>query len=343
MKKFDFVVGNPPFDEETENNTRKKPLYHYFLDASNKISRKSILIHPARFLFNAGQTPKDWNKKILNDKHFNILKYESDGSKYFEGKQIKGGIAISYRDEDKIIGPIKIFTNYAELTHIVKKIDSVNDNYLNNLVSPRGNYRFTNDFFRKYPYAKEKFGKGTSNMIVSNVMDKIPEVFNHENELEDNLEYVKILGRENNKRKYMYLKREFVIDNPYIDTFNVTLPESNGSGKFGEKLSTPLVSKPSFGSTDTFINIGNFETLYEAESCLKYIKTKFTRALLGVKKVTQHNPSKVWKYVPLQDFTENSDIDWSKSIPEIDQQLYKKYGLSPEEIEFIEEKVQEME
>ena len=180
-------------------------------------------------------------------------------------------------------------------------------------------------------------------MIVSNVMDKIPEVFNHENELEDNLEYVKILGRENNKRKYMYLKREFVIDNPYIDTFNVTLPESNGSGKFGEKLSTPLVSKPSFGSTDTFINIGNFETLYEAESCLKYIKTKFTRALLGVKKVTQHNPSKVWKYVPLQDFTENSDIDWSKSIPEIDQQLYKKYGLSPEEIEFIEEKVQEME
>src|SRR5699024_12123080 len=73
-------------------------------------------------------------------------------------------------------------------------------------------------------------------MIVSNVMDNIPEVFNHENELEDNLEYVKILGRENNKRKYMYLKREFVIDNPYIDTFNVTLPESNGSGKFGEKL-----------------------------------------------------------------------------------------------------------
>ena len=60
-------------------------------------------------------------------------------------------------------------------------------------------------------------------------------------------------------------------------------------------------------------------------------------------KITQDNTKDKWKYVPLQDFTENSDIDWSKSIPEIDQQLYKKYGLSPEEIEFIETHVKEME
>jgi len=60
-------------------------------------------------------------------------------------------------------------------------------------------------------------------------------------------------------------------------------------------------------------------------------------------KVTQHNQSKeVWKNVPLQDFTSNSDIDWSKSIAEIDQQLYKKYGLNEEEINFIETKVKEM-
>ena len=65
--------------------------------------------------------------------------------------------------------------------------------------------------------------------------------------------------------------------------------------------------------------------------------------MLNSRKVTQGNKnSKVWKNVPLQDFTENSDIDWSKSISEIDQQLYKKYGLSDEEIAFIEEKVQEM-
>lgn len=65
--------------------------------------------------------------------------------------------------------------------------------------------------------------------------------------------------------------------------------------------------------------------------------------MLGILKVTQNNAKPTWKYVPLQDFTKNSDIDWSQSIPEIDQQLYKKYRLSPEEIDFIEEKVQEME
>lgn len=64
--------------------------------------------------------------------------------------------------------------------------------------------------------------------------------------------------------------------------------------------------------------------------------------MLGILKVTQNNAKPTWKYVPLQNFTENSDIDWSQSIAEIDQQLYKKYGLSPEEIDFIEEKVQEM-
>lgn len=64
--------------------------------------------------------------------------------------------------------------------------------------------------------------------------------------------------------------------------------------------------------------------------------------MLGVLKVTQHNPKSTWKYVPLQDFTANSDIDWTKSIPEIDQQLYKKYNLYPEEIDFIETHVKEM-
>lgn len=83
-------------------------------------------------------------------------------------------------------------------------------------------------------------------------------------------------------------------------------------------------------------------TKEEAENCMKYIETKFARAMLGVLKVTQHNPKSTWKFVPLQDFTPQSDIDWSKSVAEIDKQLYKKYGLTKDEIEFIETKVKEM-
>ena len=75
---------------------------------------------------------------------------------------------------------------------------------------------------------------------------------------------------------------------------------------------------------------------------MKYIKTKFARALLGIKKITQSNVANKWDMVPLQDFTSNSDIDWTKSIHEIDEQLYRKYNLSKDEIEFIETKVKEM-
>ena len=75
---------------------------------------------------------------------------------------------------------------------------------------------------------------------------------------------------------------------------------------------------------------------------LKYIKSKFCRVMLGILKITQHNPGPKWKYVPLQNFTPASDIDWSKSISEIDQQLYKKYGLDEKEIQFIESHVKEM-
>ena len=97
------------------------------------------------------------------------------------------------------------------------------------------------------------------------------------------------------------------------------------------------------GHTATFISIGNFETEQEAKNCLKYLKSKFCRTMLGIKKTTQHNKTKkVWECVPNQDFSENSNINWSKSISEIDQQLYTKYGLSQDEIDFIERMIKPM-
>ena len=105
----------------------------------------------------------------------------------------------------------------------------------------------------------------------------------------------------------------------------------------------PLVVDPGVAVTQTFITIGCFDDKAAADACLMYVKSKFARALLGVLKSTQDNPAKVWKYVPLQDFTASSDIDWTKPIPEIDQQLYAKYGLDSEEIAFIEAKVKPME
>lgn len=107
-------------------------------------------------------------------------------------------------------------------------------------------------------------------------------------------------------------------------------------------MTKPTVLEPGAAVTQTFITIGSFATEAEAQACLKYIKSKFARSLLGVLKITQHNPAKVWKYVPVQDFTSTSDIDWSKSIPKIDEELYAKYSLDAAEIAFIESQVKPM-
>ena len=127
-----------------------------------------------------------------------------------------------------------------------------------------------------------------------------------------------------------------------LDFYKVYVAQANGSGEFGEIMSEPLVEKPGVGATETFLSIGKFETIEEAQAVKKYIKTKFARTLLSVLKVTQNGNKPVWKMIPLQNFTPNSDIDWSQPIPQIDQQLYKKYDLDQSEIDFIETHVKEM-
>ena len=107
-------------------------------------------------------------------------------------------------------------------------------------------------------------------------------------------------------------------------------------------LSTPLIGEPLVGATETFLSIGCFETREEAKACLKYVKSKFARVMLGILKTTMDNPREKWIYVPLQDFSSHSDIDWTKSVHEIDLQLYQKYGLSAEELSFIETHVKEI-
>src|SRR5699024_2965758 len=161
--------------------------------------------------------------------------------------------------------------------------------------------------------------------------------------METNDSSYRILGRYENKRTWRYILEKYIEPHPNLKKWKVILPVSNGTGTFGETLSTPLVGEPLVGYTRSFIGIGSFETEYEANALLKYIKSKFARTMLGILKITQDNTSDKWAKVPLQDFTQNSDINWSTSISEIDQQLYKKYGLSEDEILFIEEQVKPME
>ena len=155
--------------------------------------------------------------------------------------------------------------------------------------------------------------------------------------------YIKVLGLiANNVRTFRFIRKVYIEPSPNLEKYKIIVPKSNGSGSLGETLSTPLIGEPLIGYTQSFIGIGAFDTETEAGACLKYIKSKFARAMLGILKVTQDNPKDTWKYVPWQDFSSSSDIDWTQSIPDIDQQLYRKYGLDENEIAFIENNVKEM-
>ena len=171
-------------------------------------------------------------------------------------------------------------------------------------------------------------------------MPKLPSVF-LDKEPKDG-DYVRFLGRIKNNRTYKWIKKSYLVDNKYINKYKLFIPEANNTGKFGETLTEPIVGFPGEGSSDTYLSAGPFNTIEEANNLMKYQKAKLFRALLGAKKVTQHCPPHVWKMIPLQDFSDNSDIDWSKSVHEIDLQLYRKYGLSVEEINFNEANVKEM-
>lgn len=121
--KFDYAIGNPPY-QETQDDTSDKPVYNYFLDEAFKVAEKVEMIHPARFLFNAGKTPKAWNEKMLNDSHFKVEFYEQNSDAVFKGTDIKGGVAITYRDNSKECGAIGAFTSFEELNSIKRKVTS---------------------------------------------------------------------------------------------------------------------------------------------------------------------------------------------------------------------------
>ena len=341
IMKFDVVIGNPPYQNEGIGlNARDEPIYHKFIDAARSIGDKTVLITPARFLFNAGQTPKCWNESILNNEHVKVVYYEQKSDKVFPNTDIKGGVAVTYFDENIKFKKIGTFTPFIELNSILGKVLNESFRPFNQLLYGKSTYRFIKTLYSIYPELKGRVSPSEERSISSNIFEKLPELFFDSPDYEHN---IGIYGRENNKRVIKWVSRKIIDDHPNLEKYKVLLPASNGSGAIGEVLSTPLVGEPLVGYTQTFISFGAFDNKKEAEHLLKYIKTKFLRTMLGTMKVTQHNQSKeVWKNVPIQDFTANSDIDWSQSIENIDQQLYKKYNLSQDEIDFIESKVRAM-
>lgn len=342
--KFDVVIGNPPYQEEsTGDSTQTPPIYHKFMEEAYKIANKVSFITPARFLFNAGATPKAWNKKMLEDEHLKIVYFEKDSSKVFANTNIPGGVAITYHDKTRKFSPIQIFTSNPLLDSLLDKV-ATNGETVATIVSGRGVYRLSDKALEDIPKIETIQSKGHSKDVGTGAFKILENIIYFENVPVQSGEYVQLYGLKNSKRTFMWIKKEYLDYPRSFGHYKVFISKANGAAlKNGTIVGTPFVANKEVGATETFLTIGGFEKKLEANNLSNYIRTKFVRVLVSVLKATPDNTRETWSKVPLQDFTPKSDIDWTKSIHEIDQYLYKKYRLDETEIKFIESHVKEME
>jgi len=347
--KFDFVIGNPPYQEMSKNKMTRS-IYPDFVRSSQAIGQIVSLVMPARWMSGENgpyRETQHFIDEMLKGDHLQSFHLYPNSSDLFPNVDIKGGVCffvwnrayscdrVNYTITEngaykKVLTSFRIAENviirFPELISILEKTKAISTIYLNTWVSSRNPFGFISDLF-----TKNKEG-------VSRISE----------EKQQDDDYL-VHGLLKNKRVIRYIPNSALKKNIHIaHSYKVFLPRANGSGVFGEVFSTPMIGTPMIGTpmmicTETFLQIGVFDNCTEAENLLKYVKTKYFRTMVGIKKTAVFNYKECFTFVPLQDFTAASDIDWSRSVAEIDRQLYAKYGLSAEEVAFIEEKIKPME
>lgn len=343
--KFEAVIGNPPYQKEDGGAKKSaQPIYQKFVFIAEKIEAKYLsLITPTRW-FAGGKGLDDFRDYMLDNQHIQELHDFIHPEEVFPATNNRGGICYfiqnnSYDNSSMSvritthmennetvtsmrplrIGNLDIFIRYSQVIPILEKIGAF-DNAFNGLsahVSPRK------------PFGIE------SKIIESKLFYSSPEGM-----IEPVLCYAK------GQRKG-YIEKNIVSNfEEYGNVWKVLTPYANNIGtELNDDNQNSFSVAPNSVCTETYLVIGADLRLNQqsAENLSNYLKTKFARCLHCAAKISQHGTAKTYRFVPLQDFTEHSDIDWSKSIAEIDQQLYRKYNLSDDEIAFIEKMIKPME
>jgi site-specific DNA-methyltransferase (adenine-specific) len=341
---FDAVIGNPPYQvSDGGAQASATPVYNLFVDIGKQIDSRYIsMIMPSRWM-TGGKGLDDFRNKMIHDTHIKKLCDHIDSHDCFINVDIKGGVCYLLRDKnyDGLCDVVtytksgisqslrklsedgeEIFIRENRLISIKNKIQNVDNSSFESLVSSMKPFGLRGDIF-----------KDTSKYGLPPMSDYYIEG-----------EYTIYGLDEKLKRVKKYVAADYPFPKTdYILGYKLFVSRNQGTGVLGEEFSTPIFAKPGECCTETFVVIGLFNTETEMYNCWKYIKTKLFRALVGIRKQDQGASKAVYHYVPMQDFTEHSDIDWSKSISEIDAQLYRKYALTPDEITFIETMIKPME
>ena len=340
--KFDAVVGNPPYQiMDGGHGSSSQPIYNVFVEMSQLLKPSYLsMIMPSRWM-TGGKGLDAFRYKMINDKHLRVLHDYLSAQACFSSVQIEGGICYFLWDKNNE-GKCKLYS------HLTNGTVSYSEMYLNELNTDvlirdqgiisilkkvhNGNIKT----FDSLVFPRNAFG----------IFD-IPSTAYATNSIE--AKYA-ILGRFDNKRAIRYLNNSFNIfkNLDLAETWKVFISKADGAaGQIGNPIPARIIGKAEIGypnmiCTETFLAIGPLDNEIIAKNVCTYMKSKFFRIIVGIRK-NKNMTRDTYAFVPLQDFTEHSDIDWSKSVAEIDQQLYKKYNLTDEEITFIESMIKPME
>ncbi|MDR3293833.1 MAG: Eco57I restriction-modification methylase domain-containing protein [Clostridiales bacterium] len=342
--KFDVIIGNPPYqDDGGSGGENDAPIYQHFAQLANGLTNAySTLILPARW-FTAGRENLlgDFRQEMINNNNLETLfVYPQSNEVFGKSVEIKGGVCYYLID--------KKYEGSCDYT-IVK--DGIKDNHKRILKGFDIIIRDPKLASIVEKVVKANNGKGNVDTIISadtpfgissnpKTSKKTPcTVYEASSPRHDTLLY----HIENQKRKIEYVDKTAITKNAKdIDKDKVFICGTGGSGNDPHVLAkTELAPKNSVCSQSYLYSA--FDTKAQAENFNKYIKTRFFRILVSAMKITQSAPKRVYKFVPLQDFSnENETLDWSKTINEIDGQLFAIYGLSEDDKNYLNQMIAEM-
>lgn len=342
--KFDVVIGNPPYQDnignmDTKNKGLATPIFTSFIQRSIELGDNVVLITPSRWFTGNGQDGSFPKVRQLIKEHNHISKIVNypDAGEVFPNQDIKGGVSyFLYRkdfDGNKhamefiniengvattdirplfIAGQPQIISKPIDIG-IMKKVILNNSIKFEKLKDTTG---------------RDPFGiSGKESNVIEIVMNSTKT---------DAILISK--GFEANR-----IDSDYISNSDLYNSYKVIISKSAGDPQGDRKvIGNPYIGEPGVACTDTYITIGKFKDRIQAENLAKYIKTKFLRYMVSILKISQNTYQIVYQFVPNQDFTAKSDIDWGRSIQDIDKQLYTKYNLSKQEIDYIENNIAEM-
>jgi len=343
--KFDVIVGNPPYQQTISSNSKNKSLsrqiFPDFIYLTLSLNPKYLsLVTPSRWFTGDAQ-----DKSFLKLREFfkNNNKIESIvnmpiSSSVFPDVEISGGINyFLYNQNHK--GKVR-FTEYYDEDNQITNERPLFEEGLDIILSSSFSYNIISKVTKSKFESITSITKGRNAFgILGMDAERVSKTTKNGNLYELRCKYEEI----------RYVDKKYITKNADLaENWKVFISKGNGgAGLLTDNKEVSILGKPYLGGpksvcTDSLIPIGNFKNKSEAIALSNYIKTKFFRFMIGILKTSQNVLQNVYQFVPLQDFTSKSDIDWSKSIAEIDKQLYKKYKLTKDEIEFIESMIKPM-